>query len=84
MELLSVEMFGKNIGFINMRAITTESGKPLPSYVFLRGGAVAILLIVNNKLLLVRQYRVPIQKYVLEAPAGMIDEDDDFVGVAAK
>lgn len=78
-------MFGAaNVGFVNMRAITTEDGKPLPSYVFLRGGAVAILLLVNGRMLLVRQYRVPIQKYCLEAPAGMIDEDGDFTGVAAK
>jgi ADP-sugar diphosphatase len=78
-------MFGaSNVGFVNMRAITLEDGKPLPSYVFLRGNAVAILLLVNGKILLVRQYRVPLQKYCLEAPAGMIDEDGDFTGVAAK
>lgn len=67
-----------------MRAITTEDEKPLPSYVFLRGGAVTVLVLVNGKMLLVRQYRVPVQRYNLEAPAGMLDEEGDFIGVAAK
>jgi 8-oxo-dGTP pyrophosphatase MutT (NUDIX family) len=49
-----------------------------------RGHAVAILLFVNEKLLLVEQYRVPVQSSLLEAPAGMIDESGDFGGVAAK
>ena len=83
-EIISVEMFGKNVGFVNMRAITTEDAKPLPSYVFLRGRAVAILLLVNNKMVLTKQFRVPVQQYLLEAPAGTMDEDGDFAGVAAK
>ena len=41
-------------------------------------------MLVNNKLLLVEQYRVPTQQTMIEAPAGMIDESGDFVGVAAK
>jgi ADP-sugar diphosphatase len=57
-----------------MRVVTTEDGKPLPGYVFLRGDAVTVLLLVNKKMLLVRQYRVPVQRYNLEAPAGMLDE----------
>lgn len=37
-----------------MRAITKKDGFSLPSYVFLRGNAVAILVIINNeKILLV-------------------------------
>ncbi len=43
----------------------------------------AVLMLVNEKVLLVEQYRVPIQATILEAPAGMIDESGDFVGVAA-
>ena len=77
-------MFGQNVGFINMRAITLREGFKLPSYVFVRGNAVGILMLVNNKLLLTEQYRVPTQQLMIEAPAGMIDESGDFVGVAAK
>lgn len=46
-------MFGDNVGFINLRAITLKDGFKLPSYLFLRGHAVAILMLVNHKLLLV-------------------------------
>lgn len=77
-------MFGENVGFISMRAITQKDGFKLPSYVFLRGNAVAILMLVNDKIMLVEQYRPAIQQTMLEAPAGMIDESGDFVGVAAK
>jgi ADP-sugar diphosphatase len=46
-------MFGDKIGFVNLRAQTTKNGYNLPSYVFLRGPAVAILMFVNGKILLV-------------------------------
>ena len=77
-------MFGENVGFINLRAATEKDGFHLPAYLFLRGHAVAVLMLVNGKLLLVEQYRVPVQQTMLEAPAGMIDESGDFTGVAAK
>ena len=46
-------MFGENVGFINLRAITAKDGFKLPRYIFLRGHAVAILMLVNDKILLV-------------------------------
>lgn len=46
-------MFGDKVGFVNLRAITTKDGYALPGYVFLRGPAVAILMFVNGKILLV-------------------------------
>jgi ADP-sugar diphosphatase len=67
-----------------MRAVTMKEGFKLPSYIFLRGHAVGILMFVNDKLLLTEQYRVPVQETLLEVPAGMIDESGDFIGVAAK
>lgn len=76
-------MFGEKVGFVNMRAHTKKEGFPNPAYVFLRGPAVAILVIVNDKILLVEQFRTPVQEILLEAPAGMLDESGDFVGTAA-
>lgn len=64
-EILGVEMFGEKVGFVNLRAITAKDGFNLPSYVFLRGPAVAILMLVNDKLLVVEQYRVPIQQTII-------------------
>ena len=51
---------------------------------FIRGRSVAILMLINNKMLLVKQFRVALQNYMFEAPAGMLDEEGDFTGVAAK
>ncbi len=58
-------MFGENVGFVNMRTITQKDGFKLPGYLFLRGHAVAILMLVNDKVLLVEQYRVPVQQTML-------------------
>ena len=77
-------MFGERVGFVNMKVLTSKDGFNLPSFVFLRGPSVAVLLLVNNKILVVEQYRVPVQETILEAPAGMLDESGDFVGTAAK
>ena len=77
-------MFGEKVGFVNLRAVTSKDGFNLPGYVFLRGPSVAILLIVNKKILLVEQYRIPVQATILEAPAGMLDESGDFIGTAAQ
>lgn len=76
-------MFGDKVGFVNLRAHTKKEGFPIPAYVFLRGPAVAILVLVNDKILLVEQYRTPVQQTLLEAPAGMLDESGDFAGTAA-
>lgn len=35
-------------------------------------------------MILTKQYRVPVGQYMLECPAGMLDEEGSFVGVAAK
>lgn len=68
---------------MNLRTVTHKDNFNLPGYVFLRGPAVAILMLVNGKILVVEQYRVPVQKTIIEAPAGMLDESGDFVGQAA-
>jgi len=54
-------MFGDKVGFVNLRALTKKDGFSIPAYVFLRGPAVAILVIVNDKILLVEQFRTPVQ-----------------------
>ena len=60
-EIVSVEMFGEKVGFVGLRAHTKMDGYSLPGYVFLRGPAIGVLMFVNKKLLLVEQFRVPVQ-----------------------
>jgi hypothetical protein len=48
-----------------MKAHTKKEGFSIPAYVFLRGPAVAILVLVNDKILLVEQFRTPVQETLL-------------------
>jgi len=85
----SVDMFGPKVGFLKFKADVTVDGKTPPGIVFMRGGAVAVLVVLQhegvNYTVLVRQARVPVGKSNLpEIPAGMLDGEGNFAGVAAK
>jgi len=77
------------VRFIKFRADVVDSdGKPLPGIVFMRGGAVAILVILECEgeeyTLLTLQPRFPGGFFSFsEIPAGTM-EDDNFVGSAAR
>ena len=90
----SIDMFGPNVGFLKFQAFSEcprAKGKFIPGITFCRGGAVAILLILTCKStgekfsILTLQPRIPIGKFCMpEIPAGMLDDNNDFKGVAAK
>lgn len=91
LELQSVDFFGPRIGFIKFKADITnnDTGKKLPGIVFMRGGAVAVLVVLEcegeQHALVCRQPRVPIAtNWFCEIPAGMLDDEEHFAGVAAK
>ena len=85
----SVDMFGSNVGFIKLKADATFNGKPIPGIVFIRGNSVAILVILTCEgkrwVVWTKQPRLAIGiSYCVEIPAGMMDDENNFVGVAAK
>jgi len=86
----TIDMFGPRVGFVKFRLdVVNEHGKFVPGIVFMRGGAVAILVILNCEgreyTLLTVQPRVPLGDFeCVELPAGMIDGMGNFAGVAAK
>jgi len=89
LNILNVYMFGKNVGFVDLvldaNLKTSKNKIKIPGYVFLRGGAVAMLMILNKEYVITtKQFRVASGKFLIEAPAGMLDESGDFKGVAAK
>lgn len=58
--------------------VILENGQTAYRYVLELKGASAILAFVDeNTILLVKQYRYPIQDYLLELPAGMLEENED-------
>eukprot|EP01018_Ginkgo_biloba_P025944 Gb_41297 [translate_table: standard] len=86
-----VDMFGERVGFVKFKAevVDKATGSKLPGIVFARGGAVAILMILEcdgeSFVVLTEQARIPVGRTILELPAGMLDDDKgDFVGTAAR
>jgi ADP-sugar diphosphatase len=93
-EIQSVDYFSPTkIGFIKLKAeIRNRDKKELPGIAFLRGGSVAMLMILRpvdsrdeRWVVMTEQPRVPAGslKFV-EIPAGMLDDAGDFRGQAAK
>jgi ADP-sugar diphosphatase len=77
-----VYLFGKTVGFVLAEAEAyTREGARIPGIVFLRGDAVAIMLVLiasdgRRYTVLTRQPRLPVgHPSYEEIPAGMIDED---------
>lgn len=97
-KIQSVDWFGPRIGFIKLEAILENepkdgnAAKILPGISFLRGGSVAMLMILRPKdasgerlVLMTEQARVPAGSLsFLEIPAGMLDHEKKFSGAAAK
>ncbi|KAF8248088.1 hypothetical protein K440DRAFT_626687 [Wilcoxina mikolae CBS 423.85] len=91
LNVQSVDFFGSRIGFLKFSAhIENPSGEKIPGTVFLRGGSVAILLILEGEeggdewVVLTVQPRIPAASLeFVELPAGMLD-DSTFSGAAAK
>ncbi|KAL6861586.1 hypothetical protein ACP4OV_017286 [Aristida adscensionis] len=86
-----VDMFGKRVGFLKFKAdiVDEETKTKVPGIVFARGPAVAVLILLESKgetyAVLTEQVRVPVGKFVLELPAGMLDDEKgDFVGTAVR
>jgi hypothetical protein len=85
----SLDLFGvaprQRVGFIKFVADNTVDGHPAPGIVFMRGGAVAVLVVIECEgeefALLVRQPRLPIASGGFdEIPAGMLDGSGHFSG----
>lgn len=94
-DIQAVDWFGRGkLGFVKLTAkIQNEAPDPqtLPGAVFLRGGSVAMLMILRPSdsnserwVVMTDQPRIPAGSLRFwEIPAGMIDENDDFAGTAA-
>jgi ADP-sugar diphosphatase len=90
----SVDYFSPTrIGFIKLSAVVRNGkNETLPGIVFLRGGSVAILMILRPSdskterwVIMAEQPRIPVGSLAfMEIPAGMLDNEGTFVGAAAK
>lgn len=91
-NIQSVDFFGNKVGFIKLKAeIKDKEGHRIPGITFIRGNSVSVMLNIKNTdtnedyVALVVQGRVPIATAnCFESPAGMMDEEENIVGVAIK
>jgi hypothetical protein len=90
-KVQSVDYFGENIGFVKIIADVRNSEGALPGIVFLRGGSVAMLMILRPSdsknerwVVMTEQARIPAGSLrFMEIPAGMMDQHGTFKGAAA-
>lgn len=78
---ISSEYLSKHIYFTARRDVCErQDGTIIDPYfvVELPRSATALALTEDNKVLLVRQYRYPLQQTLIETPGGFIDEGEDF------
>ncbi|RAH47658.1 putative NUDIX family hydrolase [Aspergillus brunneoviolaceus CBS 621.78] len=97
-DIQAVDYFGGGrLGFVKLKAeVSNGSGETLPGSVFLRGGSVGMLLILQpddvppsneeeKRVVLTIQPRIPAGSLAFtEIPAGMLDDSGSFAGGAAK
>ena len=71
---------------INLRKdkVTVEHGTSYREIVEHNGGAVLAALTADGKMVMVRQYRKPAERVMLEAPAGKIDPGEDPMHAAIR
>ena len=92
LKVHSITMFGHNIGFMNIEALLRKDQEPkeLDRVVFLRGGSVAILMILRPKDARHERYDIMTEQprvgacstMFLEIPAGMLDGESNVKGKA--
>ncbi|KAL4817132.1 hypothetical protein BDW67DRAFT_37149 [Aspergillus spinulosporus] len=97
-EVQAVDFFqGGRLGFVKLRAVISNAGgESLPGSVFLRGGSVGVLLLLqphdvpsseedDKWAVLTVQPRIPAGSLAFsEIPAGMLDDNGAFAGKAAE
>ncbi|PYI05285.1 hypothetical protein BO78DRAFT_408321 [Aspergillus sclerotiicarbonarius CBS 121057] len=97
-DIQAVDYFGGGrLGFLKLKAeVSNGNGETLPGSVFLRGGSVGMLLILQpddvshsaeeeKRAILTIQPRIPAGSLAFpEIPAGMLDDSGSFAGGASK
>ncbi len=73
-------------GFIALENHTIEgpTGEVVNRVVVAHPGAVAIVPLIDDDIILIEQYRAPVDRLVLEIPAGKLDADDTSRVTAAR
>ncbi|WBW95311.1 NUDIX hydrolase [Oceanirhabdus sp. W0125-5] len=76
------DIFKGKIIDVKMLDVELPNGKKAKREVVYHNGAVGILAFKEDKVLIVEQYRTPIDDIILEIPAGKLDGDEDSLKCA--
>jgi len=75
-----------DLGFLSVteRSVESSDGATFKRFVIEHPGAVAVVPIVGDNVVLVRQYRAAIRDHILEIPAGKLDAPGEDLEEAAR
>lgn len=68
---------GKVMKIIRYEIVTANSYKSFREVVVHNGGVVIVALTNDNKIILVKQFRYPLKRTILEVPAGKLEKDEN-------
>jgi ADP-ribose pyrophosphatase len=81
----SKEIFSGRIFDVILDSLRFAHGLELTMEVVRHGGAAAVVPVRDDgHLVLIRQYRYPVDKYIWEVPAGKYDDGEDSISCAAR
>jgi len=84
-RVAEVEVLKTHIFSVSRAALLDPAGEPFERSIIHHPGAVAIVPVdANRRVTLVRQYRAPVDRMVLEAPAGTCDVEGEALEATAR
>lgn len=84
-ELGSQEIFNGKVVHLFVQDVRLPDGKTSQREVILHAGAVAIVPIIEgDKVILIRQFRKPVEKVIWEIPAGKLDAGEEPLACAER
>ncbi|SDW32571.1 NUDIX domain-containing protein [Paenibacillus sp. CF384] len=77
-------IFDGKIISLQVDTIELPDGKTATREIVRHPGAAAVLALIDDKMLVVEQYRKPMEKFQIEIPAGKLDAGEDPMAAAAR
>lgn len=73
-----------NVISLQIDTVTLPGGRTATREIVKHPGAAAVIALLDGKLLVVEQYRKPLEKFQVEIPAGKLDPGEDPILAAAR
>lgn len=80
----SQSLFTGRVISLQVDTVELPNGKDATREIIRHPGAAAVIALIDNKLLVVEQYRKPLERFQIEIPAGKLDPNEDPMTAAAR